>query len=344
MKSNNIQQNALKKANFKTKIDLLVKFIFAFLALICACVVIFIVIFILVKGIQPFIIPDGNGATQNVSDFFLNPNWLYDGTGGMSYMMLATIYVTLLSLIISVPTSIFCGLFIVKVCPKSIKEILKTGVQILASIPSVIFGLFGMGVLKPIVKGFANAVGMQTFGGSSVLTGVLVLAFMTIPTITLVSITSMEAVDINLSKASLALGASNQQTNYKIVLKASQSGIFAGTILGIGRALGEATALQMVIGNGGVGWDLLNVFNIYRTLTTTMLAGIGEATGIKYDIRFSLGIVLIIVIVVTNILLNLLKNYMTRIDKGEPKDKNKIGIIKNIKIYLEAYVHAKKKN
>lgn len=338
MKRNNVQIDSLKKAKFKTKIDLLVKSVFAFLAIVCSCVVIFIVIFIFVKGIEPFIIPDGNGATQDFGLFFTNPNWLYDGTGGMVYIMLATIFVTLLSLIISVPTSIFCSLFIVKICPKVFKEVFKTGVQILASIPSVVFGLFGMGVLKPIVKDIANVFNMQTFGGSSVLTGILVLAFMSIPTITLISITSIEAVDNNLSKASLALGASNQQTNYKIVLKAAESGIFAGVILGIGRALGEATAIQMVIGNGGVGFDFLNIFNIYRTLTTTMLTGIGEATGIKYNIRFSLGIVLILLIVITNLLLNTLKNYMTRIESPVKKKRN--NFFKDIKIYFEAYVNA----
>lgn len=342
MEDNHFQIDILKKAKFKTKIDLIVKLIFAFLAIVCSCVVIFIVIFIFIKGIEPFIVPDGNGATQDIGLFFSNPNWLYDGTGGMAYMLLATIFITFLSLIISIPTSIFCSLFIVKICPRFLKEIFKTGIQILASIPSVVFGLFGMGVLKPIVKEIASLFNMQTFGGSSVLTGVLVLAFMSIPTITLVSITSIEAVDNNLSKASLALGASNQQTNYKIVLKAAESGIFAGAILGIGRALGEATAIQMVIGNGGVGFDFLNIFNIYRTLTTTMLTGIGEATGIKYNIRFSLGIVLIVLIVITNLLLNALKNYMTRVET--PVKKNRRNYFKDLKIYFEAYINARKNN
>ena len=339
METNRIQENALKKANTKTKIDKLVKFIFAFLAFLCASVVIFIVVFVIAKGVQPFFVPDGNGLTQSFSAFFVNNRWTYDGQGGMGFIALATIFTTLLSLIISVPTSIFTALFVVKICPKRLKELIKTAIQILSSIPSVIFGLFGMGVINPIVKNFASVLGSQTFGCNSVLSGVIVLAFMSIPTITLVSITSIEAVDNNLYKASLALGASKEQTNYKIVLKASQSGIFAGIILGIGRALGEATAIQMVIGNGGSGMDFINPFNIYSTLTTTMLTGIGEATGIGYDVRFSLGIVLMLIIVVTNVGLNYLKDVMTRI---EPKKKHDfMKPFRTLKIYYEAYKNEK---
>lgn len=335
-----IQENALKKANKKTKIDNLVKLVFAFLALLCASVVIFIVVFVLIKGIQPFIIPDGAGAIQSFGAFFTNNRRTYDGNGGMGYLALATMYTTLLSLIISVPTSIFTALFVVKICPKKLKEIIKSAIQILSSIPSVIFGLFGMGVINPLVKNFASALGSQTFGGNSVLSGVIVLAFMSIPTITLVSITSIEAVDNNLYKASLALGASKKQTNYKIVLKAAQSGIFAGIILGIGRALGEATAIQMVIGNGGSGMDFVNPFNIYATLTTTMLSGIGEASGIGYDVRFSLGIVLMLIIVFTNVILNYIKEVMTRIEPKKKRDYFKF--FKDIKIYYEAYKNGTK--
>lgn len=329
-----IQEQALKKANKKAKVDNIVKFIFAFLALLCSSVVIFIIVFVLIKGIQPFIVPDGTGSIQNIGLFFTNNRWTYDGNGGMGYIALATIYSTFLSLIISVPTSIFCGLFVVKICPKRIKEIIKTAIQILASIPSVIFGLFGMGVINPIVKNFASLFGSQTFGGSSVLSGILILAFMSIPTITLISITSMEAVNNNLYKVSIALGASKEQTNYKIILKASQSGIFAGVILGVGRALGEATAIQMVIGNGGTSFDFINPFNIYSTLTTTMLTGIGEASGIGYDVRFSLGIVLMIIIVVTNLFLNYLKDALTNNEKKPSRIKS---LLKNIKIYYESY-------
>lgn len=339
MEINQIQTNAFKKAKLKTKIDKIVKYIFAFLAFLCSSVVIFIIIFVLIKGIEPFIVPDGSGLKQDFNLFFINNRWTYDGQGGMIFLALSTLYTTLLSLIISVPTSIFTALFVVKICPKKLKEILKTAIQILSSIPSVIFGLFGMGVINPIVKNLANLLGTQTFGGNSILSGIIVLAFMSIPTMTLVSITSIEAVDNNLFKASLALGASKEQTNYKIVLKASQSGIFAGIILGIGRALGEATAIQMVIGNGGSGMDFINPFNIYATLTTTMLNGIGEASGIGYNVRFSLGIVLMIIIVLTNVLLNYIKDLSTRIERKKKHDYFKF--FRNIKIYFEAYKHEK---
>lgn len=335
MENNLIQENALNKANAKTKMDVIVKSIFAFLAFVYASVIIFIVAFVLFKGIEPFVKTYPSGGKQDIGLFFTNERWTYDGTGGMSFLALATMYVSSLSLIVSVPTSIFTALFIVKICPKAFKEIIKTAVQILASIPSVIFGLFEMGVINPLVKNFANAMGTQTFGGNSVLSGVFVLAFMSIPTITLVSITAMEAVDNNLYKASLALGASTEQTNYKITFKAAQSGVFAGIILGIGRALGEATEIQMVIGNGGSGFDFVNPFNIYATLTTKMLTGIGEASGLGYDVRFSLGVVLMIIIIITKVLLNFIKDEMTRI---EPRKKiDWLKPFRHLKVYYEAY-------
>ena len=176
----------------------------------------------------------------------------------MIFLLLTTLYTTILSLLISVPTSIFTALFLVRILPKKLKMFFKTGVELLASIPSVIFGLFGMGVICPII---AN-LGVDTFGGKTIFSAVIILALMSIPTITMVSITSIEAVDKKLIDASIALGASKAQTNIKVVLKCAQSGIFAGIILGVGRALGEATAVQMVIGNNSLGSGFLIFFQV----------------------------------------------------------------------------------
>lgn len=305
---NELENAIIKKSIKKEKMDLFIKFIFLFIALICASVVIFILIFVLFKGIEPFFKKYENGANQSIFDFFVNIRWKYDGSGGAMFLMLTTLLTTLFSLLLSVPTSVFSALFITRIAPVKTKEFFKTGIELLASIPSVIYGLFGIGVLAPIIRDFAWTLGQQTAGGKSILTASIVLALMSIPTITLVSITSIDGVDSNIIKASLALGASKQQTNYKVILKAASSGIFAGIILGTGRALGEATAVQMVIGNDSNGLSLLNVFNGGSTLTSAMLIGIGEASGLGYDVRFSLGIVLMVVIVLTNILLNIIKN------------------------------------
>ncbi len=299
-----------KKKNIyerKRLLDQVVKYFFFFLALVCASFVIFIAVFITYKGIYPFFhnysLVEGNYIHQDIGKFFTNTRWLYDGTGGMFFLLLTTLYTTLLSLVISVPASIFTALLLVRIVPKFLKSILQSAVDLLASIPSVIYGLFGTGVICPIVA----SLGVDTYGGRSILSGVIVLAMMSIPTMTTLSMNAMEAVDQKLIQSSIALGASNAQTNFKIVIGTATSGIFAGIILGIGRALGEATAVQMVIGNNSLGTSFYNVFAPGNTLTSAMLAGIGEAAGIGYDTRFSLGLVLILVILAVSSLLSAIK-------------------------------------
>lgn len=291
----------------KELLDKVAKLVFLFLAILCASFVIFIACFIAWKGIYPFFhnysLQPGTVSRQDFGLFFSNPRWLYDGTGGMLFLLLTTLFTTLLSLLISAPTSIFTALFIARIAPKWLKSVLQSAIDLLASIPSVIYGLFGVGVICPAVASLRP----DTFGGRSILSGIIVLALMSIPTMTTLSMNAMEAVDKRLIHSSIALGASSAQTNFKIVIGSSSSGIFAGMILGIGRALGEATAIQMVIGNNSLGTSFYNVFAPGNTLTSAMLSGIGEAAGIGYDVRFCLGFVLILVILGTSMILNSIK-------------------------------------
>ena len=127
----------------------------------------------------------------------------------------------------------------------------------------------------------------------------------------MLSITAIKSVNKNLELGSLALGASRSETNFKVVLTSARSGIFAGLILGIARALGEATAVTMVCGNAGSGPNF-NLFGTTRTLTTTMLQGFGEATGLKYDIRFSIGLMLIFIILISNLILSALNRKLSK--------------------------------
>lgn len=314
-----------KKNLFERKelLDKIAKLVFLVLALLCASFVIFIAVFISIKGVYPFFhnysLIEGEKYHQDFMSFFSNPRWLYDGSGGMVFLLLATLFTTILSLVISAPTSVLTALFIVRIAPKWLKTILQSAVDLLSSIPSVIYGLFGVGVICPLVA----AINPNTFGGKSILAGSIVLALMSIPTMTTLSVNAMEAVDKRLIDSSIALGASPSQTNFKIVVGSSISGIFAGFILGIGRALGEATAIQMVIGNNSLGTSFYNIFAPGNTLTSAMLSGIGEAAGIGYDVRFSLGLVLIIVILVTSASLNALKR------KLNPLAKKKKSFLKN---------------
>jgi phosphate transport system permease protein len=134
---------------------------------------------------------------------------------------------------------------------------------------------------------------------------------MILPTITLMSVTSINAVNRDIELGSMALGATDTYTFFKISLPAAKSGIFAGIILGVGRALGEATAVSMVAGNAGTGPNI-NLFDTTRTLTSSMLLGLKETTGLDYDIRFSIGIVLIMVILISNMALNYVKKKVGR--------------------------------
>jgi phosphate transport system permease protein len=156
------------------------------------------------------------------------------------------------------------------------------------------------------VYNLAKAFGQQSVGGNSTLATVVVLALMSIPTITAVSEVAIRSVDQSIENASLALGASKTQTHFKVTLLAAKSGIFAGAILAIGRALGEATAVSLVAGNARSG-PTFGLFDITATITSTMLQGLKETTGIDYDIRFSLGILLMAVILITNVILNTIK-------------------------------------
>ncbi|MEA4822286.1 MAG: phosphate ABC transporter permease subunit PstC, partial [Erysipelotrichales bacterium] len=277
--ANQINPNNIKHRAINDKIT---KAIFMAITVLCALVIVLIVIFVFIKGISPFINDYIiNGVAYRVNfweflrrDFWFEPPNIY----GAGFIVINTMYVTFLALLIAVPASVFTSLFISKIAPKKIGAIVSYIIELLASIPSIIYGLFGVGIITKIVKFFAGLVNYQSAGGISTLATILVLAIMIIPTITMLSTTSINAVKKDIINGSLALGASVTQTNFKVVLTSAKSGIFAGVILGVGRALGEATAISMVAGNAG-GGPTFNLFDTTRTLTTTMLLGLKETLG-----------------------------------------------------------------
>lgn len=301
----------LKKIKRKTIIDKVIRYLLMAVAILCACIIVFLACFILIKGITPFIKSyqiDGQTYQVNFFDFLTGFTWKSGiGDYGVGYIIIDTILVTLLSLVIAVPISILSALFISKIAPKGVAKVLNSVIELLSSIPSVIYGLFGVGVITTFVKKLSEIIGYQSAGGMSMLAASIVLAIMILPTITLLSITALNTVNNSLINGSLALGASKTQTNFKVVLTSAKSGIFSGIILGVGRALGEATAVSLVCGNAGSG-PTFNPFDITKTLTSTMLQGINETSGLDYDIRFSVGIILIVIIFLTNFGLNLIKN------------------------------------
>lgn len=302
----------IENRKHKTKwIDESVKRILQALAILSASFIFIIAGVILYKGITPFITDNSGLGRVPLWNFLTGNTWLVGPTFAsnlysIGFIIVQTIFVTFLSLLISFPIGVLTALFIAKIAPKKVAEVLRTVVEMLASIPSIIYGLFGAGVILKVVYDFSAMLGYQSKGGSSVLSTVIILALMTIPTITTVSEVAIRSVDKTLIYGSLALGASPTQTNFKVVLAAAKSGIFTSAILGVGRALGEATAVSLVAGGRRSGLSF-NILDTTSTLTTTMLEGMKESAGLDYDIRFSVGIILMIVILITNLTLNTIK-------------------------------------
>lgn len=295
-----------EKNEKKLQRDVLLKRLFMFAAIISASCIAVIVIFVAIKGIQPFL-PGYEYGQISFLDFLFGTTWRQDqGIYGVGFIVINTLVSAFGALLISFPISVLTALFIVKIAPKRISSIMQSVVELLASIPSVVYGVFAAGAITSLVMNIANELNIITAGGSSLFAVVLLLAIMIFPTITSLSITAIQAVDKDLELASLALGATQTQTNFKVILTSAKSGIFAGAILGIGRAFGEATAVAMVAGNKVFG-PTFDLFDITRTLTSTMLAGLKETTGLDYDIRFSVGIILMVVILCSNFLLNAVK-------------------------------------
>lgn len=307
-----------KKINKNKVIDKVVRGVLFAFTLLSASFIFIIAGVIIVKGITPFISQNAGLGPVNFFTFITGDTWLtgtafFSNLYSIGFIIVSTLFIAFLSLLISLPVGVMTALFIGKVAPKRISEVFRTVIEMLASIPSIIFGLFGASIIRPFVYDLSSAIGYQSKGGNSMLATILVLAIMTIPTIASISEVAIRSVDKNLIDASLALGATKTQTHFKVVLTAAKSGIFASAILGIGRALGEATAVSLVAGGrrSGFSFDILDTTS---TLTSIMLEGLKETTGIDYDIRFSVGIILMVIILLTNALLNFIKKKVGNID------------------------------
>lgn len=282
--------------------DKIIRIILQGMTIISALFIVIIIGIVVYRGIGPFV-KDYNGVTVNFFKFISGTRY-YAPLYRIGYIIINTIYVVILAIILSVPIAVLTALFVVKMAPKFLSKTIATAVEVLASIPSIIFGMFGKGFVVKGVIWLAGLFGISTAGGMGNLASAIVLAMMILPTITTMSISAIKSVPVEMEQGSLALGASPIQTMFNINLRGAIPGIFAGIIIGVGRALGEATAVTMVAGNRGSG-PTFGLFETTRTLTSTILTGIHEtADQLEYDIRFSIGIVLIFVILIINYSLN----------------------------------------
>lgn len=267
--------------------------IFLFCALISIAAVILICIFLFANGLPAM-------AKIGFLKFLGGMKWFpTKGFFGILPMIIGSIYVTAGAIIIGVPIGLLCAVFMAKFCPKGLYKILKPTVDLLAGIPSIVYGFFGLVVIVPLMQ--------RLFGGSgkSVLTASVLLGIMILPTIISVSETAIRAVPDSYYEGALALGSTHERSIYKATLPAAKSGITAGVILGIGRAIGEAMAVKIVAGNQPVMPN--SIFSGVRTLTSNIVLEMGYATDLHREALIATAVVLFVFILIINLLFSLLK-------------------------------------
>lgn len=276
--------------NIKEKV---MKLLFFLTALVSIAAVILICIFLFASGIPAI-------KEIGVFKFLLGTSWKpANNLYGILPMIVGSFYVTAGALIIGVPIGILTAVFMARFAPRSIYAPLKAAVNLMAGIPSVVYGFFGLVVLVPFIR--------EAFGGRgmSVLTASVLLGLMILPTIISVSEASIRAVPESYYEGGLALGASHERSVFFTVLPAAKSGIFAGVVLGIGRAVGETMAVMMVAGNQAVIPD--SMLSGVRTLTTNIVLEMGYSTDLHREALIGTAVVLFVFILIINLSLSLFK-------------------------------------
>jgi len=240
-------------------------------------------------------------SKTGIADFVFGKKWApTQGIYGIFPMILGSIYVTLGALMIGVPIGVGCAIYLAEIASPRLSAIIKPGIELLAGIPSVIYGLYGMTVIVPIIRDLFNNQGF------SILAGGIVLGIMILPTITNISMDSIEAVPKEYKEGSLALGSSHWQAIIKVILPAAKSGIISSIILGMGRAIGETMAVIMITGNSTLIPE--SILSPARTLTGNIGIEMGYASGEHQRALFATGIVLFIFIMILNLMTKLIPN------------------------------------
>ncbi len=274
--------------------------------LISACIsilsVALICIFLFTNGVPGI-------AKIGAKEFLLGTEWK---PGSQLYGILSTIigsiYVTVGAIIVGVPIGLLMAVFMARFCPKKLYRILKPGVELLAGIPSVVYGFFGLMVLVPFVRNTFRPILMQygmTTTGQSILAASVLLGMMILPTIINVSESAIRAVPDSYYQGALALGATHERSVFMTVVPAAKSGIMAAVILGVGRAIGETMAVIMVAGNQPRIPG--SIFDGVRTMTANIVIDMGYATDLHREALIATGVVLFVFILIINLLFSLLK-------------------------------------
>ena len=284
--------NIIKKAaNF---IEKSMNIIFTFCGFLPVAVVILITGFLLTSGMPAI-------GKIGITDFLLGRAWASTATPpsyGILPFILTSVYGTLGAIIIGVPLGLMCAIFVAKMANDKIAKTVRTSVDLLSGIPSVVYGLVGMIIIVPLVREAFNLP-----DGANLFSAIIVLTVMILPSVISVSETAIRAVPKEYEEASLALGATKTETIFKVIVPSAKSGILTSVVLGIGRSIGEAMAVMMVSGNVA---NMPGLFKSVRFLTTAVASEMSYSSGLQREALFSIALVLFVFILIINLVLNLI--------------------------------------
>ena len=266
--------------------------IFLLLGLVTVACVLLITAYLVISGIPAI-------REIGIVKFLFGTEWASTAAEpkyGILPFILTSVYGTAGAILLGVPVGFFTAVYLAKKAPKFVKEIVGQAVSMLAGIPSVVYGLVGMMVLVPGIRKLFHVP-----DGASLLAAIIVLAIMILPSIIKMSVTALEAVPKEYEDASLALGATPEETWFRVSVPAAKSGIAAAVVLGVGRAIGEAMAVMMVAGNAA---NMPSLFQSVRFLTTAVASEMSYSSGLQRQALFSIALVLFLFIMLINAVLN----------------------------------------
>ena len=287
-------QPGVKKKGAREWLEWLMNLIFFLCGAVAVAFVLFISIYLIISGLPAI-------REIGLIDFLFGDRWASTAAEpefGILPFILTSIYGTAGAILVGVPVGFMTAMFLSKVASKKTARVIRTAVDLLAGIPSVVYGLIGMTVLVPAVR-----VAFNLASGACLLAAIVVLAVMILPSIISVSETALNAVPKEYEEASLALGATEIETYFRVSAPAASSGIAASVVLGIGRAIGEAMAIMMVAGNVA---NMPSLFQSVRFLTTAIASEMSYSSGLQRQALFSIALVLFLFIMIINVTLNVL--------------------------------------
>lgn len=276
----------------KNLVEAVIHWIFLFFGLIAVGCVLIITVYLVISGIPAI-------RKIGLVPFLFGKTWASTAAEpqyGILPFILTSVYGTAGAIVLGVPVGFLTAVYLAKLAPKRVKDVMQTAVSLLAGIPSVVYGLVGMLVLVPGIRKVFHLP-----DGASLLAAIIVLAVMILPSIIKVSVTALEAVPREYEDASLALGATPIETYFKVSVPAAKSGIAAAVVLGVGRAIGEAMAVMMVSGNAA---NMPSLFQSVRFLTTAVASEMSYSSGLQRQALFSIALVLFLFIMLINAALN----------------------------------------